>query len=76
MTPGMPAASFDEIRFFLDDRDDVAHRVQDMGATTTQVMAAVGAHESHEVAADPFVREVCAILDEEEQATDIDVDTL
>lgn len=41
----MPAASLDELRFFLDDRDDIARQIHATGATTTQVMTAIGAHE-------------------------------
>ena len=72
----MPAASLDELRFFLDDRDDIAQRVQATGATTTQVMAAIGAHEEGLQVADAPVREVCAILEEDEQAIEVDIDSL
>lgn len=78
----MAAASLDELRFFLDDRDDIAQRVRATGATTTQVMAAIGVHEEHVVvgmpatAAEAAVREVCMILDEEEQIVEVDLDDL
>ena len=76
----MPAASLDELRFFLDDRDDIAQRVQATGATTTQVMAAIGAHEQGGVVPDAPaaapVREVVAILEEDEQAIEVEIDDL
>lgn len=72
----MPAASLDELRFFLDDRDDLAQRVQATGATTTQVMAAIGAHEQGVDVRTTGVRQVCAILEEDDQAIEIDVDDL
>lgn len=72
----MSAASLDELRFFLDDRDDIAQRVQATGATTTQVMAAIGAHELGVAGRTTGVQAVCAILDEDDQAIEIDVDDL
>ena len=67
----MPAASLDELRFFLDDRDDIAQRVQATGATTTQVMVAISAHEDGVVmtaapttVSQAHVQQICAILDE------------
>lgn len=79
----MPAASLAELRFFLDDRDDIAQRVQATGATTTQLMAALGAHElGVDVANDPTavtgsrVREVCAILAEDDQEIELGVEDL
>ena len=79
----MAAASLDELKFFLDDRDDIAQRVQATGATTTQVMAAIGAHEHGATVEDIprsvsqlHVAQVCAILEEDEQAIEITTDDL
>ncbi|HEY4055442.1 MAG TPA: hypothetical protein VGM39_02500 [Kofleriaceae bacterium] len=75
----MAAASLDELRFFLDDRDDIAQRIHATGATTTQVMAAIGAHEHGETLTsvpDGRLHEVLSILDEEYESIEIDVDDL
>jgi hypothetical protein len=44
----MANSNLDELRFFLNDRDDVAARVARTGATTTEVMQAVGMREAHD----------------------------
>ncbi|HEY4183364.1 MAG TPA: hypothetical protein VGM90_41355 [Kofleriaceae bacterium] len=75
----MAAASLDELRFFLDDRDDIAQRILETGATTTQVMAAIGAVEHGESMTsvpDGQLHEVISILDEDYESIEIDVDDL
>lgn len=59
--------NLDELRFFLDDRDDVAERVARLGATTTEVMQAVGLREANDELAprttgEYRVASVCEIL--------------
>jgi hypothetical protein len=44
----MANPNLDELRFFLNDRDDVAAQVARTGATTTEVMQAVGMREAQD----------------------------
>ena len=70
-----------ELRFFLDDRDDVAARVYRTGATTSEVMKAVGLHESHRdtvivkrTTTDHRIADVCAILSEADEEIELSID--
>ena len=72
---GMAYANLDELRFFLDDRDDVAERVHHTGASTTEVMVAIGLHETHrdanvvpQTVTQERIATVCSILREEDDA--------
>ena len=63
----MPNPNLDELRFFLNGRDDVAEQVARIGATTTEVMQAVGIREAHDepvprTTAEYRVAHVCEIL--------------
>jgi hypothetical protein len=81
-TSSMANTNLAELRFFLDDRDDVAARVYRTGASTTEVMKAVGLHEAHRdteivtrTTTEHRIANVCAILteaDEEEIELSID----
>jgi hypothetical protein len=71
----MSATNLDEVRFFLDDQADLAERVSATGATTTEVMAAIGIHEQHAEAhvvpttpSRARMLDVCSILAESEDA--------
>jgi hypothetical protein len=72
-----------ELRFFLDDRDDVAARVYQTGATTTEVMKAVGLHESHgdtalvtRTTTEHRIANVCAILSEADEEIELSADDI
>jgi hypothetical protein len=72
-----------ELRFFLDDRDDLAARVYRTGATTTEVMKAVGLHESHHDTAivartttEHRIADVCAILSEADDEIELSIDDI
>ena len=63
----MATPNLDELRFFLNDRDDVAEQVARIGATTTEVMQAVGIREAHDepvphTTGEYRVASVCEIL--------------
>jgi hypothetical protein len=80
-TSSMANTNLAEIRFFLDDRDDVAARVYRTGATTTEVMKAVGLHELHgdtaivtHTTAEHRISDVCAILSEADEEIELSID--
>jgi hypothetical protein len=65
-------ANIDELRFFLDGREDLVERVRSTGATTTEVMAALTVVETDQTRTDPpatlaqtRVLVVCTILEED-----------
>jgi hypothetical protein len=63
----MANPNLDELRFFLNGRDDVAEQVARTGATTTEVMQAVGMREAHDepvphTTGEYRVANVCEIL--------------
>ncbi|MEO8549946.1 MAG: hypothetical protein ABI678_08225 [Kofleriaceae bacterium] len=77
----MAAANLDELRFFLDDRDDLAERVRATGASTTEVMLAIGVHENQlesrvvpATLADERVLDVCMILDQNDDVEELSLD--
>ena len=74
----MAAANLDELRFFLDDRDDLAERVRATGASTTEVMLAIGVHERQleSRVADERVLDVCMILDQNEDVEELSLDDI
>jgi hypothetical protein len=79
----MAAANLDELRFFLDDRDDLAERVRATGASTTEVMLAIGVHEhqleAHVVPAtlaEERVLDVCMILDQNDDVEELSLDDI
>lgn len=77
------AANLDELKFFLDDRDDLAERVRATGASTTEVMLAIGVHERQlesrvvpATLADARVLDVCMILDQNEEVEELCLDDI
>jgi hypothetical protein len=81
LTSSMANTNLAELRFFLDDRDDVAARVYQTGATTTEVMKAVGLHESQldtaivtRTTTEHRIANVCAILAEADEEIELSLD--
>jgi len=73
LRPMNAVSNVDELRFFLDGREDLVERVRLTGASTTEVMAALGAVEADDVwtlvpatLADVRVLDVCTILEEDQ----------
>lgn len=61
----MAHANIDELRFFLDGREELAPHVQAVGATVTDLMQAISAQEYARVMQQPdHVQEVCVLLED------------
>jgi hypothetical protein len=80
----MSYANLDELRFFVDDREEVAERILRTGASTTEVMVAIGLNEMkrdealvpHTVA-EQRIADVCCILrDSDDDAEELSLDDL
>ena len=80
-TSSMANSNLAELRFFLDDRDELAARVYRTGATTSEVMKAVGLHESHgdtaivtRTTTEHRIADVCALLSEADDEIELTID--
>lgn len=61
----MAIANIDELRFFLDGREDLAPHVQAIGATVIDLMVAISAEEcQRQMNLSERAQEVCVLLED------------
>ena len=71
----MARANIDELRFFLEGREDLAPHVQAIGATVTDLMVAMTAEECHrQMKMSEGAQEVTVLL--EDASIELDVSDL
>ena len=71
----MAQANIDELRFFLDGREDLAPHVQAIGATVTDLMVAISAEDAARMMPmSERAQEVSALLEEHPAETELSAD--